>query len=170
MERQGLRREVQGLREQLAGEGQFGRMIGVSPEMRELFQTATRVAESELPVLLLGESGTGKESAGPRHPCTAVAGRASARWLTVNCAALPESLIESELFGYEKGAFTGAMAARAGRFEAAHRRHVVSRRDRRHGAGHAGQDSARRRVGDHRAAGRHAAHIDRCSPDQRRPT
>ncbi|MCX6636452.1 MAG: sigma-54 dependent transcriptional regulator [Acidobacteria bacterium] len=118
LERQGLRREVQGLREQLAGEGQFGRMIGVSPAMRELFQTATRVAESELPVLLLGESGTGKDLLA--QEIHARSRRARQRMVALNCAALPENLVESELFGYEKGAFTGALAARAGRFEAAH--------------------------------------------------
>jgi DNA-binding NtrC family response regulator len=117
-ERQRLRREVRGLRDQLAGEGQFGRMIGVSKEMRELFQTAARVADSELPVLLLGESGTGKDLLA--QEIHARSRRARQRFVALNCAALPENLVESELFGYEKGAFTGALASRPGRFEAAH--------------------------------------------------
>ncbi len=117
-ERQRLRREVRGLREQLAGEGQFGRMVGISAPMRELFQTVERVAESELPVLLLGESGTGKDLLA--QEIHARSRRARQRLVALNCAALPENLVESELFGYEKGAFTGALAARAGRFETAH--------------------------------------------------
>jgi DNA-binding NtrC family response regulator len=117
-ERQRLRREVQGLREQLAGEGQFGRMIGVSSQMRDLFQTAARVAESELPVLLAGESGTGKDLLA--QEIHSRSRRARQRFVALNCAALPENLVESELFGYEKGAFTGALTARAGRFETAH--------------------------------------------------
>jgi DNA-binding NtrC family response regulator len=117
-ERQRLRLEVQGLREQLAGEGQFGRMIGVSTGMRDLFQTALRVAESDLPVLLFGESGTGKDLlANEIHGRSR---RARQRLVALNCAALPENLVESELFGYEKGAFTGALASRPGKFETAH--------------------------------------------------
>ena len=90
-ERQRLRREVRGLRDQLAGEGQFGRMIGVSKEMRELFQTASRVAESELPVLLAGESGTGKDLLA--QEIHARSRRARQRFVALNCAALPENLV-----------------------------------------------------------------------------
>ena len=117
-ERQELRREVLGLRDQLAGEWQFGPMIGVSAPMRELFQTAERVAQSDLAVLLLGESGTGKDLLA--QEIHARSPRAKKRLVALNCAALPETLVESELFGYEKGAFTGAAAARAGKFEMAH--------------------------------------------------
>jgi two-component system response regulator AtoC/two-component system nitrogen regulation response regulator NtrX len=117
LERQGLRQEVQGLREQLAGEGQFGRMIGVSASMRDLFQTAQRVAESDLPILLCGESGTGKDVLA--NEIHARSPRARRPLVALNCAALPEHLVESELFGFEKGAFTGAVAARPGKFEAA---------------------------------------------------
>ena len=118
-ERQRLQREVQGLREQLAGEGQFGRMIGVSSAMRDLFVTAARVAESDLPVLLQGESGTGKDLLA--QEIHARSRRARQRFVALNCAALPENLVESELFGYEKGSFTGALSMRAGKFENADR-------------------------------------------------
>jgi DNA-binding NtrC family response regulator len=117
LERQGLRLEVQELREQLAAEGQLGRMIGVSEVMRDLFQTAVRVAESDLPVLLTGESGTGKDLLA--NEIHARSRRARQRFVALNCAALPESLVESELFGFEKGAFTGALATRPGKFETA---------------------------------------------------
>jgi transcriptional regulator with PAS, ATPase and Fis domain len=103
------------LREQLAGEGQLGRMVGASAAMRELFQNADRVAQSDLPVLLLGESGTGKDLLA--QEIHARSSRSKKRFVALNCAALPETLVESELFGYEKGAFTGATAARAGKFE-----------------------------------------------------
>ena len=117
-ERQELRREVLGLRDRLAIEGEFGSMIGASAPMRELFQTAERVAQSDLPVLVLGESGTGKDLLA--QEIHARSPRAKKRFVALNCAALPETLVESELFGYEKGAFTGAAAARAGKFELAH--------------------------------------------------
>jgi len=119
VERQELRTEVQGLRATLAGEGQFGRMVGNSALMRELFQTAERIAQTDLPALLVGESGTGKDILA--QEIHARGARAKARFVALNCAALPETLVESELFGYEKGAFTGAVATRAGKFELAHR-------------------------------------------------
>lgn len=118
LERVDLREEVRGLRQQLAGEGQFGRMIGESASMRKLFQTAARIAETDLPVLLLGESGTGKDLLA--QEIHARSARSRRRFVALNCAALPETLVESELFGSEKGAFTGANAARAGKFEMAH--------------------------------------------------
>lgn len=117
MERTRLHGEVRGLRERLAGEGQFGAMIGNSPAMRELFLAASRVADSDLAVLILGESGSGKDLLA--REIHARSPRASAAFVALNCAALPETLVESELFGYEKGAFTGAVAARAGKFEQA---------------------------------------------------
>ena len=118
LERQDLRREVHGLRDQLASEGQFGPMIGSSPAMRELFQTAERAAQSDLPILLLGESGTGKDVLAQQ--IHARSPRAAKPFVALNCAALPETLVESELFGYQKGAFTGAVSSRAGKFELAH--------------------------------------------------
>ncbi|QOY86498.1 sigma-54-dependent transcriptional regulator [Paludibaculum fermentans] len=117
-ERQSLKREVEHLRYARAGEGQFGRMTGGSPAMRQLFQTAERVAQSDLPVLIQGESGTGKDVLA--QEIHARSPRSARRFVALNCSALPEHLVESELFGYEKGAFTGAASARAGKFEQAH--------------------------------------------------
>jgi len=119
LERQQLQSEVRDLRELLAAEGQFGRMIGTTREMRELFLTAARVAPTDLPVLLLGESGTGKDLLAQEIHLRSL--RARGQFVAVNCAAFPETLVESELFGYERGAFTGAVRARQGKFEVAHR-------------------------------------------------
>ncbi|MDX2154066.1 MAG: sigma-54 dependent transcriptional regulator [Bryobacteraceae bacterium] len=119
LERQRLRREVQGLRERLGPDAEFERMTGVSAPMRALFETAARAAQSELPVLLLGESGAGKDLLA--QAIHARSRRAAQRFVALNCAALPENLVESELFGYEKGAFTGALAPRPGKFETAHK-------------------------------------------------
>jgi DNA-binding NtrC family response regulator len=118
MERQALREEVRGLREYLAAEGQFGNMVGSSAAMREVFRQAERVAQSDLPVLILGESGTGKDLIAQELHARSM--RSRGRLVALNCAALPETLVESELFGYEKGAFTGANVARPGKFELAH--------------------------------------------------
>lgn len=119
LERQSLRSEVLGLRDRLAGEGQFGQMVAASASMQELFLTAERIAQSDLPVLVLGESGTGKDMLA--REIHARSPRAREPFVALNRAALPEHLVESELFGYEKGAFTNALTARAGRFEQAHR-------------------------------------------------
>ncbi len=117
LERFQLRGEVHLLRERLAGEGQFGAMVGVSSAMRELFVLAERVAETDLPLLLLGESGTGKDLLAQEiHTRSA---RSNQRFIALNCAAVPETLVESELFGYVKGAFTGATSSRPGKFELA---------------------------------------------------
>ncbi|MBB6308117.1 nif-specific transcriptional activator NifA [Xanthobacter tagetidis] len=92
-------------------------IIGESPELRQLLDKITIVAKSHSPVLLRGESGTGKELiAKAIHELSS---RAKGPFIKVNCAALPESVLESELFGHEKGAFTGAVGARKGRFELA---------------------------------------------------
>jgi DNA-binding NtrC family response regulator len=117
LERQQLRSEVCDLRERLAAEGQFGRMIGASQAMRELFVLAEQVARTDLPVLLLGESGAGKDMLA--QEIHARSPRAAQRFVALNCAAVPETLVESELFGYVKGAFTGATSTRAGKFELA---------------------------------------------------
>jgi two-component system, NtrC family, response regulator GlrR len=98
-------------------EPEFGAMVGPSVVMRELFARLARVARSNSPVLITGETGTGKELAAlALHDHS---DRAGGPFVTVDCGALPESLLESELFGHDKGAFTGATAARAGAIESA---------------------------------------------------
>ena len=113
-----LEQENDTLRRQLASEGQFGQMIGRSAAMRRAFELADRVALTDSTVLILGESGTGKDLLAQEiHARSPRNGRP---YVAVNCAALPETLIESELFGYERGAFTGAAQQKKGRFEQAH--------------------------------------------------
>ncbi len=108
---QALERRAEDLRE---------RMIGRSPAMRETYKTIGRVADSDASVLITGETGTGKElAANLLHQFSSR--RNGPPMIKVNCAALPETLIESELFGHEKGAFTGAVAQRKGRFELANK-------------------------------------------------
>src|SRR3984893_18148066 len=105
------------LRRELIAEGQFGRMLGTSAAMRKVFEMADRVAATDATVLILGESGTGKDLLA--QEIHARSPRANRPFVAVNCAALPENLIESELFGFEKGAFTGAAQQRKGKFELA---------------------------------------------------
>jgi DNA-binding NtrC family response regulator len=92
-------------------------VVGSSPPWRQVLAHATKVAATEATVLLSGESGTGKEVVA--HLIHRGSRRAAGPFVALNCAALPEALLESELFGYEKGAFTGAVSARAGRLEQA---------------------------------------------------
>jgi DNA-binding NtrC family response regulator len=101
-----------------AGEGPESLIIGRSPEMIEIFKMIGRIAKSDAAVLVQGESGTGKELvARTIHENSRRAGKP---FLAVNCAAIPETLLESELFGHEKGAFTGASYSRKGKFELSH--------------------------------------------------
>jgi DNA-binding NtrC family response regulator len=112
-----LEQENDSLRRRLAAEGQFGQMIGRSAAMRRAFEMADRVSPTDSTVLILGESGTGKDLLAQEiHARSLRNGKA---YVAVNCAALPETLIESELFGYERGAFTGAAQQKKGRFEQA---------------------------------------------------
>jgi DNA-binding NtrC family response regulator len=112
-----LEKENDSLKRRMATEGQFGQMIGRSAEMRKAFEMADRVAPADSTVLILGESGTGKDLLA--QEIHARSPRASKPYVAVNCAALPETLIESELFGYERGAFTGAAQQKKGKFELA---------------------------------------------------
>jgi two-component system response regulator HydG len=113
-----LRQENLSLRERLNDRFDFGRIIGRSAAMKALLETLALVAPTDATVLILGESGTGKEViANALHQNSPRAGRP---FVKVSCAALPETLLESELFGHEKGAFTGATARREGRFQMAH--------------------------------------------------
>lgn len=118
LEHGGLRRENRQLRELVTHSVSLGNIIGEAPAMQEVFQRTRRAADVNATVLILGESGTGKELVA-RHIHFNGA-RRNKSFVTVNCAAIPENLVESVLFGHEKGAFTGADAARPGKFEAAH--------------------------------------------------
>ena len=107
----------EGGRVPLPDPGAAGELVGSSPELMEVFKTVGRVAPSAATVLITGESGTGKEVVA--REIHAASGRARGPFVAVNCAAIPEDLLESELFGHERGAFTGAVARKVGRFERA---------------------------------------------------
>ena len=119
VERQDTRREVKVLRRQLRDHGTFGRMIGNSPEMRKVYQIVEQAAPTSASVLIWGESGTGKELVA--QTIHHLSPRAQMPFVPINCAAIPETLLESEIFGHEKGAFTGAADRREGCFELADR-------------------------------------------------
>ncbi|MGD0796493.1 MAG: sigma-54 dependent transcriptional regulator [Acidobacteriaceae bacterium] len=109
--------ELEATRRQLRDTGVLGPLVGSSPQMKEIFQMIERVAPSNVSVLVTGESGTGKELAA--RALHDLSSRRLKPFVAVNCAAIPETLIESEIFGHEKGAFTGAIERRAGCFELA---------------------------------------------------
>ncbi len=119
VERHDTLREVRGLRRQLREHGTFGKMIGNSPQMRKVYQVVEQAAPTAASVLVWGESGTGKELVA--QTLHQLSPRAHAPFVPINCAAIPETLLESEIFGHEKGAFTGAMDRREGCFELADR-------------------------------------------------
>ncbi|MGH2362095.1 MAG: sigma-54-dependent transcriptional regulator [bacterium] len=117
LERHALTTENRQLRDRLETRTRFDQMVGESEPMQRVYSLVEMVADSDVTVLLMGESGTGKEliSRAIHHKSP----RADGPFITMNCGALPDNLFESELFGYEKGAFTGAMATKMGRFELA---------------------------------------------------
>jgi DNA-binding NtrC family response regulator len=119
VERQETLREVKALRRQLREHGTFGPMIGNSPEMRKIYQVIEQAAPTSASVLITGESGTGKELVA--QTIHQLSPRAGFPFVAINCAAIPETLLESEIFGHEKGAFTGAADRRQGCFELADR-------------------------------------------------
>ena len=118
LEKKQLREENKRLREELGNRYSITNIIGNSNKMREVYQMISQVSKSNATVLIRGESGTGKElTANSIHYSS---NRAKNAFIKVNCVSLPENLIESELFGHEKGAFTGAIKKKLGRFELAH--------------------------------------------------
>jgi DNA-binding NtrC family response regulator len=119
VERQETLREVRHLRRQLREQGSFGRIIGNSPGIRKVYRVIEQSAPTAASVLISGESGTGKELIA--QTIHELSPRASFPFVAINCAAIPETLLESEIFGHEKGAFTGASDRRTGVFELAHR-------------------------------------------------
>ncbi|MGH9673632.1 MAG: sigma-54-dependent transcriptional regulator, partial [Bryobacteraceae bacterium] len=112
-----LAEEKERLQRQLSYQGVTGDLVGNSPNMRQVFSLIRHVAPSRAVVMITGESGTGKELVA--RAVHQLSPRGEGPFVAVNCAALPESLMESELFGHEKGAFTGALERRAGCFELA---------------------------------------------------
>jgi DNA-binding NtrC family response regulator len=113
------KREIEVLRRQLRDKGSFGRIIGHSAKMRKIYQVIEQAAPTTASVLIIGESGTGKELVA--QTIHQLSPRTSAPFVGINCAAIPETLLESEIFGHERGAFTGAIDRRAGCFELADR-------------------------------------------------
>jgi transcriptional regulator with PAS, ATPase and Fis domain len=110
-------REIEVLRRQLQDRGAFGELVGNSAPMREIYSLVEQVASSSASVLITGESGTGKELVA--RTIHQLSPRRDKPFIGINCSAIPDSLMESELFGHEKGAFTGAASRRAGCFELA---------------------------------------------------
>ncbi|RLG20560.1 sigma-54-dependent Fis family transcriptional regulator [Candidatus Micrarchaeota archaeon] len=118
IESQELVKEISYLRKELAKQYQFHDLISKSPKMQKIFEFARTVAKSNSNILILGESGTGKELLARAIHNESL--RAAGPFVAVSCVALPETLLESELFGHEKGAFTDAVTQKKGKFELAH--------------------------------------------------
>lgn len=117
LEKRQLQHELQALRERLRQEYTVSNIIGQSPKMREIFRLIHKLAETDVAVLIAGESGTGKELVAEAIHMQSP--RRERLFIPLNCAAVPEGLLESELFGHERGAFTGAIARKPGKFELA---------------------------------------------------
>lgn len=117
-DRRRLLDEIQSLKDQLAERYRFANMVSRNARMREVFRLVASLANTDVTVLVTGESGTGKELVA--RALHEHGKRRQGPFVPINCAAIPENLLESELFGYEKGAFTGASVSRAGKVESAH--------------------------------------------------
>ncbi|HMK52900.1 MAG TPA: sigma-54 dependent transcriptional regulator, partial [Thermodesulfobacteriota bacterium] len=118
LSRKALEQEVKFRREEMDKNFDFGQIIGKSKPMKDIFRVVNQIADSRSTVLIMGESGTGKELVSRAVHYNS--NRKNYPFVTINCAAIPETLIESELFGHEKGAFTNAIERKLGRFEVAH--------------------------------------------------
>src|SRR3954469_21803932 len=118
LERRALHRENVVLRDEIKGRYKLDRLIGKSPAMHRVFEMVKKIAPARTSVLLIGESGTGKELAA--RALHELSPRADRPFVAVNCGAIPETLLESELFGHVRGSFTGANTDKQGLFEAAH--------------------------------------------------
>ena len=127
-------------------------IIGSSPQIQSVLRTIEKVAPTDVSVLLLGESGTGKELLA--RAIHALSPRAKGPFVALSCAAIPDTLFESELFGHEKGAFTGAVKQTIGKIESANYRNAVPRRNWRRAAANAGQAVALPAESGHRAGRR----------------
>ena len=148
-----LAKEKAYLEEEVRTEHHFGEIVGESPALRRVLKQVETVAPTDSTVLIRGETGTGKELiARALHDLSP---RRERTFVKLNCAAIPTGLLESELFGHEKGAFTGAIGQKVGRFELAHRGTLIPRRGRRHPPGAATQAAPRAAGAGVRAAGRH---------------
>lgn len=117
LEHKNLKEENRVLRQQLKAKYKFDNIVGTSPEMTGVFEMIEKVADSDSTILILGESGTGKELVAKAVHFNSR--RANMPLVTVNCAAIPEELLETELFGHVKGSFTGAIGTKLGRFDTA---------------------------------------------------
>ncbi len=141
LEGQRLTSEVTQLRDQVRRQSDFSMLFGTSPKMEDVKNTIEQVADTNATVLIRGESGTGKEVVARMVFSHSL--RHEKPFVKVNCAAIPNELLESELFGYEPGAFTGANRQKLGKFDLAHGGNHISGRDQRNASGVAGETSAR---------------------------
>jgi len=117
LEKRHLQRELKELQEKLRGKSSFGNLVGMSDSMQSVYQMIEKVAPTDVTILIFGETGTGKELVAEAIHQRSL--RRDKPFIKINCAAIPETLLESELFGYEKGAFTDAAAGKPGKFELA---------------------------------------------------
>jgi len=117
-----LKKEVEQLREKELANHLFHGVVGRSAQMKDIFKDVEKIADKGLSVLITGETGTGKEEIAK---LVHVLSRRKGEFVVVNCASIPDNLLESELFGYEKGAFTGAVQQKAGKFEVANNGTIV---------------------------------------------